>query len=150
MNKEEYIKRHGEAAYEKLLEYQRVYYEEHQEEKREQSRTWNESHPEEVIASSHEKCRKGGKYYDKQVIYQRTSLQGARNSIRLRHRSQYRPYKQIIAPDSQIHHQWIPDTSEYTGVALVEADQHMHGIIDVFMILDGEITVFDEHAGVYK
>ena len=32
----------------------------------------------------------------------------------------------------------------YRGLALVEADQHTHGFIDVIKILDGEITIFTE------
>jgi hypothetical protein len=74
----------------------------------------------------------------------RTGLQGARNKIRLKHRNQYRPYKQIIAPDSQIHHEWIPKTAEYRGLALVEANAHQYGIVDVIQILDGKITLLTE------
>lgn len=48
----------------------------------------------------------------------------------------------IIAPDSQLHHEWVPETCEYRGVALVEAEQHMHGFVDV--IVDGEITRLTE------
>lgn len=129
MKKEEVIKRYGEEAYEKLLE---------------QNRAWHEAHPDKVIAKSQEQCRKGGRYYGNKLIYQHTSLQGARNIIRRNHRRQYRQYKNIIAPESQVHHQWIPETSEYTGVALVEADRHMHGFVDVIKILDGEITLLTE------
>lgn len=129
MKKEETIERFGEAAYEKQLG---------------QHRVWHEEHPEEVLASNREANRKGGKRYEKNLIYQRTGLRGARNSIRTNHAMQYRPFKKIIAPDSQIHHQWVPETSEYTGVALVEANQHMHGFIDVIEILEGKINVFTE------
>lgn len=70
--------------------------------------------------------------------------QGERNKIRMKHANQYRPFKQIIAPDSQIHHEWIPETAEFRGVALVEKDQHMHGFIDVIKILEGKITLLSE------
>ena len=64
--------------------------------------------------------------------------------IRGRHRRYYTPYKQIIAPESQLHHEWIPMTAEYRGVALVEANQHLHGYIDVIQILEGEIMLLTE------
>ena len=57
---------------------------------------------------------------------------------------QWRQYKRIIAPGSQLHHQWIPKTSDYTGLALVEVNPHKYGIINVIEILDGEITLFTE------
>jgi hypothetical protein len=44
----------------------------------------------------------------------------------------------------ELHHQWIPETADYTGLALVEAKPHKHGIIDVIQILEGAITVFSE------
>jgi hypothetical protein len=74
----------------------------------------------------------------------RSGLQGARKRIRMKHGREYRPYKMIIAPESQIHHEWIDDTAEYRGVALVETKPHQYGIIDVIQILDGEITVLTE------
>ena len=60
------------------------------------------------------------------------------------HGNLWRKYKNIIAPESQIHHEWIPGTANYRGVALVEADQHMHGIVDVIEILEGKITLLTE------
>lgn len=101
------------------------------------------AHPERVEANKREH-RKGGEFYAKTLVYQRTGLQGKRNKIRMRHGREWRKYKQIIAPQSQIHHEWVSGTAGYRGVALVEADQHMHGIIDVIRILDGEINLFTE------
>lgn len=74
----------------------------------------------------------------------RTGIQGDKNKIRMKHAHQYKPYKMIIALESQIHHEWVPDTPEYRGVALVEKDQHMHGFVDVIEILDGKITLLTE------
>ena len=105
---------------------------------------WREKNPKKAIAYQHDANRKGGKYYERQQRYERTGIPGKRNKIRVNHRNHYRPFKQIIAPESQIHHEWIPDTADYRGVALVEADQHMHGFIDVIQILEGEITIFTE------
>jgi hypothetical protein len=133
MNKEERIKRYGEEAYEKKLE-----------QNRERNEKWQEEHPEEVIANNQEIHRRGGKYYDKHLKDNRTGLRGDRNRIRKKHAKQYKPYKDIIAPDSQIHHEWVPRTSEYTGMALVEKDAHMHGFVDVIEILDGKITLLTE------
>lgn len=79
----------------------------------------------------------GGKYYIKRRTYNTTGLRGARNIIRKRDGNKWQHYKKIIAPDSQLHHQWVPATSEYDGLALVERDQHMHGFIDVVQILEG-------------
>lgn len=74
----------------------------------------------------------------------RTGIQGDRNKIRDIHRYKWRQYKRIIAPDSQLHHQWEPNSAEYAGVALVEKDAHMHGFIKVIEILEGEINLFTE------
>jgi hypothetical protein len=127
--KEEYIEKYGEEAYEKQLE---------------QKRQWREANPEKAEEHNHETSRKGGKYYEKRLEYAHTGLQGERNKIRTTHANKWRPYKKIIAPDSQIHHEWIFETADFRGVALVEADQHMHGIIKVIQILKGVITVFTE------
>ena len=50
MKKEEFIRRRGEAAYEKKLQ---------------QMREWNETHPEEAKAHHQEASRKGGRRYEK-------------------------------------------------------------------------------------
>ncbi len=148
MKKEEYIAKYGEAAYEKMLEqqraYQEAYREEHPEEEKARSKEYREDHPEKVLATNHEIHRKGGKHYDKNLEYQQTGLQGEKNTIRNKHRREYKPYKDIIAAESQIHHEWVPDTAEYRGIALVEAEQHMHGFIEVIKILYGEITLLTE------
>ena len=129
MNKEEYIKKWGGAAYEKQLQW---------------ARDWKAGNPDEVIACSQQQCRKGGKYYEKHLEQQHTGIPGERRKIRCKHGDKYRSFKQIIAPESQIHHEWIPGTAEYTGVALVEKDQHMHGFVDVIKILEGKITLLTE------
>lgn len=144
MKKEEIIERYGEEEYNRQLEQKRAYREAHKEEANARNKKYAEEHPEQVIAKGQEQCRKGGKYYDKTLEDNRTGLRGQRNHVRERHRRQYRPFKNIIAPDSQLHHEWVPETAEYRGVALVEADQHMHGIVDVIEILDGKITLLTE------
>jgi hypothetical protein len=159
MNKEELIKRYGEEAWLKKLAQKRAYNKAHKEEKKasnkryrnnhreevkEYNKKYQEAHPEEVKANNHEGSRKGGKYYAKHLTDGQTGLRGDRNAIRKKHADKYRPFKNIIAPESQLHHEWVPKTAEYRGVALVEADQHMHGFVDVIQILDGEITLLTE------
>jgi len=129
MRKEEIIKRRGEAAYQRRLE---------------QTRQWNKANPGKVTKHHRDQCRKGGRDYLKRQKYRTTGLQGKREKIRMRHADHWRKYKKIIAPKSQIHHEWISETSEYRGVALVEKNQHMHGIIEVIQILDGVIRLFTE------
>ena len=174
MKKDEIIERYGEGEYKRRLAQRRAYNKSHREEVKATTKKWRDAHPEQVKTTdkkyreihreeikaadkirhdehpeqvkvkSQKQNRKGGKHYKKKLQYMRTGLQGNRNRIRIKHADQYRPYKRIIAPDSQLHHEWIPDTSEYRGLALVEADQHMHGFVDVIQILDGEITLLTE------
>lgn len=142
--KDDFILKHGEAAYDEHLVRCRVYHKAHPEQEKARNKRYYEEHPEEVRAKSHETNRKGGRHYDKQLKKDHTGLRGKRSSIRHKHGKQYRPYKNIIAPDSQLHHQWRPETAEYDGIALVEKGQHMHGFINPIQILEGEITLFTE------
>jgi hypothetical protein len=144
MKKEEIIKRYGEAAYEKQLEQSRTWNKANSERATENRREWIKANPEKFAEQKHELSRKGGKYYQKALMHNRMGLRAARRGIRRTHQNQYRPFKKIISPDSQLHHQWAPGTAEYDGVALVEKEQHQHGIIDVIQILEGEITLLTE------
>ena len=142
MKKEEIIKKYGEENYKNRLLQGQEWARTHPEE----SSRWGETHPETVKASGRKRCRKGGKYYERKIKYNSTGIQGQRNHIRRAHRKKWQLFKQIIAPESQMHHEWIPGTSEYRGTALVEKDQHQHGIIKVIKILEGEITLLTEEA----
>ena len=144
MKKEERIKRYGKAAYEKMLQQHSDWMKQHSEEVNATNRRWQAANPKKVRANEQESNRKGGKRYERKLKYNHTGLQGERNKIRVKHANQYRPFKNIIAPDSEIQHEWLPGTAKYRGVALVEKDQHRHGIIDVIQILEGEITLFTE------
>jgi hypothetical protein len=145
MEKEEHIRRrYGEVAYERALEVRKQWDEIKREKLKEQKRQWEEANPEIREKINHEHGHKGGKYYAKKQNYNRTGLRGERNNVRARHRHMWLPYKKIIAPDSQIHHSWLPGTADYNGAALVEAEAHMQGIIKVIKILDGEIKLFTE------
>ena len=116
----------------------------HPEERKRRSREWALKHPEKVKANNHEMCHKGGKYYEQRLKYDSAGIRHERNLVRSKHKQRYRPYKKIIAPDSVLHHEWLPNTANYQGVALVEKDQHQHGFIDVIQILEGEITLLTE------
>ena len=129
----DYIAKYREDAYRKGLF-----------QARERRRLWRKNNPQEVINLSRNVNRKGGKYYKKKLIYDGTGLRYERNKIRAGHRRLWAVYKHIIAPGSQLHHEWLSGTADYNGVALVEADQHMHGIIDVIQILEGKITLLTE------
>lgn len=143
MNKEEYIKKHGKAAYEK---------------QQQQTRDWRIANPDKVKATSAkhnpesnrknnpEISRKDGKYYKRRRQYQMDGVPHERELVRGKHQRHYTQYKKIIDPEglTQIHHEWIPETADFRGVALVEKDQHQHGYIDVIQILEGEITLLTE------
>lgn len=144
MDKEARIKRYGKAAYKKRLQQSRDWHAQHSEEYRARTKRWCEANPDKVKANNHEHSCKGGKYYGHALEYNTTGLQGKRHKIRRNHGYIYRPFKRIIAPGSQIHHEWIKGTAKYRGVALVEGNPHRYGIIDVIKILDGEITLLSE------
>ena len=144
MKKEERVKRYGKAAYEKVLQQGREYKAAHPEEAKAQSKAWRGAHPEEAKATNNEVHRKGGKYYEQKRAYEMEGIQHEKGLVRVKHRDKWRPYKKVIAPDSVLHHEWIPGTSDYRGVALVEKDQHQYGYVDVIKILEGEITLLTE------
>jgi len=113
---------------------------------------WRRNNPEKVKANvkrqnlrlNPEINRKGGKYYEKHLKSHKTGLQGEKEIIRRIGRAHWGKYKKIIAPQSEIHHEWIPNTANYNGIALVEAQQHRYGIIDPIVILEGSISIFSE------
>ena len=147
MNRQERMKKYGEDAYMKILAQMKERYKKDRAKYCENSRRRRAANPERVTAESHEQNRKGGKYYEKAQEYERTRLRRERRVVRGKHAKKWRPYKNIIAPGSQLHHQWHSGNAKYTGLALVEADAHMHRIIKVIRILEGAITIYTE-AGI--
>lgn len=144
MKKKERILRYGEEAYQEAKNQGRARYTKHHEEDNKRSAKWRETHPKELITSAKDRGRKGGKYYGKALEYMRTGLPYKRNLVRHNHRRKWNPFKRIIAPKTQIHHEWVPETANYRGVGLVEPDQHIYGYIDVIQILEAEITLLTE------
>ena len=133
MKEEEFIRRYGKEAYEKMRQ-----------QSRERMKLWAAANPDEVRRNSQEQCRSGGKYYEKGRQYKMTGIQHEKDLIRQKHLRIWTPFKQIIAPDSVLHHEWLPETANYRGAALVEKKQHQYGYIDVIQILEGEITLLTE------
>lgn len=127
--KDEFIAKYGKAALARRLQW---------------TNEWKKRHPDYIRTASWEQNRKGCKRYEKRQKYRQTGIPWEREKVRSRHGNQWRPYKHIIAPDSQLHHNWCPNSAEYTGLALVEADAHRHGFIDVIEILEGTINLFTE------
>ena len=144
MEKADYIRRYGEAAYKAMLKHISDLDAQRREEVNAKSKKWADSHPAQVQARNKNWFRKTGEHYEKWTHYNMSGLRHLKNQIRVTHEQKWRLYKQIIAPESQLHHEWIPGTADYRGVALVEKDQHMHGFVDVIQILEGEITLLLE------
>ena len=144
MKKEEFVKKYGITAYKKKMQQGRDWRESHPKEMKTHKDKWAENNPEKVKAHSLEGHRKGSKYYEKHKLSHKEGLQGERERVRGKHHRMWTPFKRIVSPDSQLHHEWIPGTPDYRGAALVEKDQHMQGVIDVIQILEGKITLFTE------
>ena len=132
----EFIEKYGIEAYGRKLE---------------RWRAWRADNPKKTKArdASHnaELYHKSGKYYEQQTKYKKTGIPGEKAVIRGMHGRIYRIFKRIIDPFglTQIHHEYLNDgTANFRGVALVEKEEHQHGIIDVIHILDGKITLFTE------
>ena len=139
-----FIKKYGEVAYKVKLQRTRDWNAQHHKERNAARKKWRENHPDKAKATNQEACCKGGKYYLKHLEYKTTGISGKKARIRTKHANHYRPLKKIIAPESQIHHEWIPGTADFRGVALVESNPHRYGIIDVIQILEGKITLLTE------
>ena len=130
MKKDEFIAKYGIEAYKRLLV---------------NTKQWCVTHPKRKKAQCQEQCRKGGKHYEyHNKQYRMTGVPHKKLLIRSNHGRIWKKHKQIIAPESQLHHQWLPETANYTGMALVEKEQHQYGFIDVIQILEGGITLFTE------
>lgn len=133
-NKER-LKKHRTAA--------RLWVARHPKENKERCKQWRVANPDKVELNRQEQARKGGKYYNQHVRYMATGIPGEKAAIRNKYQFRYRKYKQIIDPEglTALHHEWIPRTSEWSGLALVEKYQHQHGFINVIQILEGKIML---------
>lgn len=153
MKKAEYIKRFGEAAWVKKMAHKnelnaiwmKKWHAENLEIARKRGVQWKRNNPEKIKVHDAEISRKGGKYYEKMKQRRAVGIPHEKSLIRGMHNRRYRVYRKIIAPESELNHQWLNDGSAgYSGVALVEANAHRHGIIKVIQILEGKITLFTE------
>jgi hypothetical protein len=116
----------------------------HREEDNAKTMEWRKNHPDKVKANGQEASRKGGKYYEQHHKHQSTGIPHEKLLVRRKHQRIWTPYKKTIAPGSVLHHEWLPETANFRGVALVEKEQHQHGYIDVIQVLEGEITLLTE------
>ena len=160
MKKEECIRRYGEAEWERKLEYGREWLNKNSERKKETNKRWQVENRDRYLeynrqwnVANPDRCVKAVKRWkernpEKVIAFNRryssTGIPHEKRLVRGEHYRYWTPYKQIIAPDSQMHHEWLPGTADYRGMALVEKDQHMHGYVDVIQILEGKITLFTE------
>ena len=149
-----YIERYGEVAYAEHLQQCQRWAAQHRKKHNAAAKAWREANPNagkewcaantgKVLANNQEGCRKGGKRYVAKLKYQTTGLQGERHRIRSKHAKLYHDIKQAT-PNSVFHHEWIPGTAKYRGVALVDKEAHQNGIIKVINVLEGKITLFTE------
>lgn len=133
MKKEEYVRRYGVESYERY---------------RKNIRIWLKKHASQVQEiqkiSSAERNRKNGKYYAKKRQFETTGIQRVKRLVRAKHQKRWNKYKQIIAPNSELHHEWIPNSGRYRGVALVDKEKHRHGVINPIQIIEGKIMLFSE------
>ena len=87
-------------------------------------------------------CKYTKKYRDEHKekinLYNNTGLQGLRNKIRGRDNRDKRIkwLRRGIVGVFQIHHEWIYESDNYKFSALVDADEHRHGIINPILILE--------------
>ena len=144
MKKVEIIERYGTEEYKRRLSKNRSQSPTQQDVAKTRASAWFIAHPEEAKAHNNELGHKGGKRYEKHLEYMRSGLSGKRHGIRTKHGKHWRKYKNIVAPESELHHLWVPKTARYMGVALVEKNMHRHGIIKVIQILEGQITLLTE------
>ena len=143
MKKEEFIKRRGKAAWKKHLAQSSVWKAAHPKEVKAAAARWKAANQEKVKASHQEQSRKGGKYYDYWREHFMNGLLHERILVRMRHRKQYHGIKEAT-PNTEFHHEWIPGTAKYRGLALVDKEMHRRGIIKVIKLLEGQITLFTE------
>lgn len=135
MKKEEYIQKNGLAAWEARLARNRRMQKRNRIDKalavQDEFQKLDPSEQQEFLRDMWKK-REG--HYSRSGLPQ--NIVAARNTIRHVHRSKWG------VEGLDVHHDWVGDTAEYTGVALVEREEHQRGIINVVAILDGEIANF--------
>jgi hypothetical protein len=145
-NHEHYVKHRKEK-----LEYQHEYILEHKAERIKYQRMYRAEHKAEILEYDreyHRRYRTKHPHCTRDYLNQ-NKVARKRGNIRNIH-GRFKPYKwlknglKLQGFDPQIHHEWIPRTTEYTGIALVEAKDHMRNIIKPLIILEGEIVWTNE------
>ena len=111
-----------------------------QEKKNQADQLWRENNPEKIDQYAKE-SRKDGKYYAKRLMYEKTGLQKEKRKIRHNHSRKWQKYKGNWLTETEIHHEWIHETADYNGIAIVDKSEHRHNIINPIEILEGNITL---------
>jgi hypothetical protein len=135
MKKEEFIRKKGTAAWEaQLAKSRRTQLRNRVNKAREAQEEFQKLHYSEQQEILRDMWKKREGHYSRSGLPQ--NITAARNKIRQAHCAKW--------PSDVLdhHHEWIEDTAEYTGVALVEREAHRHGIINVVTLLEGVITNF--------
>ena len=70
-------------------------------------RAWAKRNPGKIKTYDRETSHKGGKYYEKHKLAHKEGLPGEKERVRGKHQRMWTPFKRIIAPESQLHHQWV-------------------------------------------
>jgi len=87
--------------------------------------------------------RKGGKYYEHMLQYERIGLRRERKIVRNRHRLRWNKHKGNWFTETEIHHEWLEGTANYRGIAIVDKTEHQHGIINPIEILEGTVGLIE-------
>lgn len=166
MKKEEYIKKYGVEKWLEYIAYQRDYYTKNIEKVREKNREYQREYQRKYYAENKEKvkerCREHireyqHKYYADIEIRGRVheymkkycgslsdhnSIPYRKSLIRQRDHHRFFSIKQFFQNlQTDIHHEWIPNTADYTFIALVERDKHRYNIIDPIVILEKKVVL---------
>lgn len=135
MKKEEYIRKYGPAAWEERLSKTRRTRVKNKVDKclkiKNESEKGNPTDQQESLRDQWKK-ENGAKFRPRL----NECVLKERNKIRQAHYVKWR------SPHFDVHHEWVGDTADYRGVALVERIAHRHGIINVVIPLEGVITEF--------
>jgi hypothetical protein len=84
--------------------------------------------------------RKGGESYDTYKKYNVTGIRGKRTRVRAIDGKNWRPFKKIIAPETEVHHLWKDGSAEFFGLAIVDISiTRIHE--DAEVMLDGYFNI---------
>jgi exonuclease VII large subunit len=133
MNKNVFIERWGEEAYEKRMKTSRDWRQAHPENTEKwhkQIRDWQQANPTRVKRLARDNYRK---HRQEILDSQSSGNEGLRNSIRAKYGKLWRKYKRFVASETRLHYKWVSTTANYKCIALVEKDQSQYLFEDVIL-----------------